>query len=261
MREEDIIISFAEDKICKCINEFLITNTHFLDVTQQSLLLSKFSKNADVKIFLYGGLENAERSVMLFLPYYLDVDDYCKLSEYFSDNPEDNPLTVLRLTKDNFSQIGHRDYLGSLMGLGIKREMIGDIVVTETGADVIVLKSISPYILSELKSAGRASLKVQEKSFSDIDVSVENITEDSVNISSMRIDNVISACFKLSRADSADAILSGNVYINSLQTLKCDKKVNIGDKIVFRSKGKIILKDISGISKKGRTFLKIDRYN
>lgn len=261
MKEENIIFSFAEDKLYKCINDFLITNTHFLDITQQSLLLKHFSKNSDIRLMPFGGFENAERVVMLFLPYYLEINSFSEILEYFADNPEDNPLTILRVTKDNFSDIGHRDYLGALMGLGLKREMIGDIIVTTKGADVIVLKSVSSYIISELKSAGRATLKVEEISFNDIESTVLNVLEESVNVSSMRIDNIISACFKLSRSDSAEAVLSGSVYVNSLQVLKCDKKINVGDKVVFRTKGKIVVKDISGISKKGRIFLKIDRYS
>ena len=62
------------------------------------------------------------------------------------------------------------------------------------------------------------------------------------------------------RFASADAVLSGNIYVNSLQILKCDKKISIGDKIVYRSKGKVVLKEISGLSKKGRNFIKIDVY-
>ena len=247
MTEDNFLLSFAHDRMAKCINDYVITSTSFLDVRQQSLVLSEFSRIQDAKIILYGGFDTAERLVAVFVPYYFDED----LNEYFLHNPDDNPLTVIRLVKDSFSQAGHRDYLGALMGLGIKRETIGDIIVTETGADIILLKSMASFVISELKSAGRATLRASEISFNEIESSV----------SSMRLDNVISACYKLSRSDSADAILSGVVFVNSLQISKCDKKVNAGDKIVFRTKGKAVIKEIAGTSKKGRLFLKIDMYN
>ncbi len=257
MTEDNILLSFAHDRMSKCINEYVITSTSFLDVRQQSLVLSGFSKNQEAKTMLYGGFDTAERLVAVFVPYYFEDE----LESYFTENPDENPLTVIRFTKDSFSQAGHRDYLGALMGLGIKRETVGDIIVTENGADVVVLKSVAPFILSELKSAGRATLRAEEISFSEIESAVSSAREITVNVSSMRLDNIISACYKLSRADSADAILSGSVFVNSLQVLKCDKKVKEGDKIVFRTKGKIILKEVAGISKKGRLFLKIDIYN
>ncbi|MBQ7957379.1 MAG: hypothetical protein IJ279_05015 [Clostridia bacterium] len=257
MTEDNILLSFAHDRMSKCINDYVVTSTAFLDVRQQSLVLSEFSSIHEAKILLYGGFDTAERLVAVFVPYYFEEEP----ASYFSENPDENPLTVIRFTKDSFSQAGHRDYLGALMGLGIKRETIGDIIVTDKGADIIVLKSIAPFILSELKSAGRATLQAKEISFSEISSSVSSAKEITINVSSMRLDNVIAACYKLSRSDSSDAILSGSVFVNSLQAIKCDKKVSEGDKIVFRTKGKAVIKEISGTSKKGRLFLKIDIYN
>lgn len=258
MTDDSILLSFAHDRMSKCISDFVLTSTLFLDVRQQSLVLSEFSKNQDAKVVLYGGIDTAERMVALFLPFYFETDD---LSGYFSENTEENPMTVIRFEKDSFSTAGHRDYLGALMGLGIKREMLGDIIVTETGADIIVMKSVAAFILSEMKSAGRATLHAEEISFEKVSSVVSSAREIKVNVSSMRIDNIISACFNLSRTDSAQAVMSGNVFLNTVQVLKCDKKVNIGDKIVYRTKGKIVIKEDAGTSKKGRTFLKIDIYN
>ena len=256
MTEDNLLLSFAYDRMSKCINDYIVTSTSFLDVRQQSLLLSEFAKINDAKMFLYGGYDEAERLVAVFAPYYFD----CDLNEYFSENSDENPLTVIRFTKDGFSQAGHRDYLGALMGLGIKRETIGDIIVTETGADIVVLKTIAPYILSELKSAGRATLKSEEISFTEMKSLVSSVNEITINVSSMRLDNIIAACYKLSRNESSNAILSGSVYVNTVQTLKCDKKIAEGDKIVFRTKGKVVIKELSGKSKKGRNFLKVDIY-
>lgn len=260
MNEDSVLLSHAHDKMVKCMDEYVITSTFFLDVRQQALLLREFSRYNDVKIMLYGGFDTSERAVLVFVPEYLGIDDSDSLSKYFYKNPDENPLTVINLKKDNFSVVSHRDYLGALMGLGIKRETVGDILVNEAGAELIVSKSIALYILSELKSVGRATVSAIETDFSSLTKSEGNVIEETINVSSMRLDNIISACFKLSRSDSASAILSGSVFVNSLQVMKCDKKVNAGDKIVFRSKGKIVLKELSGVSKKGRNFIKIDVY-
>ena len=260
MTEDSLLLSFVGDRMLKCSSDYMLTSTLFLDVRQQSLVLSKTKVSDDVRALPFGGFDTAERNVLVFIPYYLEVSDFDSLKDYLTENPEENPLTVLHLKKDSFSTVSHRDYLGALMGLGIKREMVGDIVVTNDGADIIVMKSVAEYIKAELKSVGRASVSIKEVRFDEISDMVANVHEEIINVSSMRIDNIISACFRLSRSESADAVLSGNVYVNSLQILKCDKKINIGDKIVYRSKGKVVLKEVSGVSKKGRNFIKIDVY-
>lgn len=260
MNEDSVLLSYAEDRMLKSINDYVVTSTSFLDVRQQSVLSRKFSGVDDVSTVFYGGFDTAERNILVFSPVFFGLTDYDLTEGYFKENPDDNPLKVLRLKKDSFSSVTHRDYLGALMGLGIKREIVGDIIVNDNGADIIVVRTIADYIKSELKSVGRASVSVNEIEFSELSGNVNNIREDVINVSSMRIDNVISACFRLSRSESANAIASGSIYVNSSQILKADKKVNIGDKIVFRTKGKIVLKEISGVSKKGRNFLKIDVY-
>lgn len=262
MDEDGVLLSFADDRLSKCLSDYTITSTAFLDVRQQSLVLSEFSNSSgEANVLLFGGFSSAERAVALFVPYYINVADFEDLSAYFLENPDDNPISVLRAYKDSFSSAGHRDYLGSLMGLGIKRETVGDIIVTDFGADIMVLKSVADFLKNEFKSAGKASLKIEEISFKDICLPKINISQKVVNVSSMRIDNIISSCYNLSRTESAEAVLSGSVFVNSVQIQKCDKKVKVGDKIVFRSRGKIILNEITGTSKKGRIFLKIDIYN
>lgn len=261
MTEDGLLLSFVGDRMLKCSSDYMLTSTLFLDVRQQSLVLSNIKISDDVRALPFGGFDTAERNVLVFIPYYFEVSDFDSLKDYLTENPEENPLTVLHLKKDSFSTVSHRDYLGALMGLGIKREMVGDIVVTNDGADIIVMKSVAEYIKAELKSVGKASVSIKEVRFDEISDMVANVHEEIINVSSMRIDNIISACFKLSRSESADAVLSGNVYVNSLQILKCDKKINIGDKIVYRSKGKVVLKEVSGVSKKGRNFIKIDVYS
>lgn len=260
MNEDSVLLSYAEDRMLKSSNDYVVTFTSFLDVRQQSVLSRRFSDIDDVNAVFYGGFDTAERNILVFSPDFLGLSDYDLTENYFKENPDDNPLTVLRLNKDSFSSATHRDYLGALMGLGIKREMVGDIIVNDSGADIIVVRTIATYIKTELKSVGRASVSVSEVEFSELSDNINNIREDVINVSSMRIDNVISACFRLSRSESANAIASGSIYVNSSQILKSDKKVNIGDKIVFRTKGKIVLKELSGVSKKGRNFLKIDVY-
>ena len=72
------------------------------------------------------------------------------------------PLSAVRVEKDRFSDIGHRDYLGAVMGLGLTRESVGDICVHSDGCDIIALPNAAKYIEDNLTGAGRATLKAKQ---------------------------------------------------------------------------------------------------
>lgn len=89
----------------------------------------------------------------------------------------------------------HRDYLGSLMGLGIKRESTGDILVRKDGADIIVLKEMASFIMMNMDKAGRARLQFEEVPVSELIVPEFHRIEVTESVSSLRLDNVLSAAF------------------------------------------------------------------
>ena len=183
-------------------------------------------------------------------------------TEYFDMYPDDDPLAVIEIEKDKFSPaLGHRDYLGALMGLGIKREMTGDIIVTENGCKMAVLAKIAPFIAENLGKAGRGTLKAKIIPPSQAREGAKAVgIPDSFTVSSMRFDSVVKNAFRLSRGDAAQAIESGVVYVNDVECTKPDKKIADGDKIVFRRKGRIIINDCSSVSKKGRIIVEITRF-
>lgn len=195
----------------------------------------------------YGGYEDAERTVVIFLP------DYAKLEEH-------NPLALLRITQDGYKELSHRDYLGSLIGLGIKREMIGDILVRKDGADVIITKDIGNFLLYNYGKAGRVYLNVEILPMEDIIIPEARFEEKKDTVASMRLDNVIASAFSLSRGRAAEAINSGIVFLNGLQCEKTDRLVKEGDKLVLRGKGKAKLKTVGGTTRKDRIFIVIEKY-
>jgi len=74
MNEDSVLISYAHDKMLKSMEDYVITSTSFLDVRQQALLLSEFSRYNDTKVLLYGGFDTSERAIMVFIPQYLYHD-------------------------------------------------------------------------------------------------------------------------------------------------------------------------------------------
>jgi RNA-binding protein YlmH len=147
------------------------------------------------------------------------------------------------------------------MGLGIRRETTGDISVDENGCKMVVLSKIAPFIRDNMSKAGRGTLKAEIIPVSEADDGAKSVgVPDSFTVSSMRLDSVVKNAFRVSRGDASAAIEGGVVFVNDTECLKPDKKVSAGDKVVFRRKGRIIIRECSSVSKKGRIIVEITRF-
>lgn len=246
MKEDNILLGNIKDKIRQCENQYRVTRSVFLDMRQQSLVEGLCKKEHYGNYRFYGGYEDAERKVIQFFPDYMDM--------------EENPLSVINMSKKGNRELTHRDYLGSLLGLGIKRETLGDILVREDGAQVIVLSEVEEFILNNYDKAGRTELKVSAESIERIILPEVNIVEKRDTVASLRLDSMIASAFSLSRGKAAEGITGGFVYINGVQCLKTDKLVQVGDKLVYRGKGKSVLGEVLGTSRKDRTIVVIHLY-
>ncbi|MBQ8763389.1 MAG: hypothetical protein IJZ07_04735 [Clostridia bacterium] len=260
MNEEDkLLLAKIRDRARQCSDNSMITSSVFLDMRERSVVASS---RFDARMIFYGGFDDAERTTAVFLPEYVEARDLQDLFEYFEDCPEADPISIIEIEKDKFSPaLSHRDYLGALMGLGIKREMTGDIIVSENGCKMAVLEKIAPFIVENLGKAGRGTLKAKIVSSCEARKGTKAVgTPDSFTVSSMRLDSIVKNAFRVSRGDACTAIESGLVFVNDLECTKSDKKISDGDKIVFRRKGRIIIKNCSGVSKKGRIIVEIIRF-
>ena len=256
--DEKILLASVEDKARQCSENSMITNSVFLDMHERSVVSGMKNPYGDTRMFFYGGFGDAERNIVLFMPEYITDGPV----DYFDRYPEDDPIAVIVIEKDKFSPaLGHRDYLGALMGLGIKREMAGDIIVSENGCRMAVLAKIAPFVAENLGKAGRGTLKAKIIPPSQAREGAKAVgIPDSFTVSSMRLDSVVKNAFRVSRGDAAQAIESGVVYVNDVECTKPDKKIAEGDKIVFRRKGRIIIGDCSSVSKKGRVIVEITKF-
>lgn len=252
MKEDAILLANIKDKMEQALHKNMLTNSLFLDSRQRALAESLCKRYKELNVFFYGGYPEAERTVGLFLPDYIDANDVTELSDYFAKNPDDNPLVLLRINKDTFSTLSHRDYLGSIMALGVKREMLGDILVRDDGCDIVLLKSIIKFLQDNLQKAGRGTLSTEIIEVEAV-IKPEQKTEDKLCVvASLRLDSAVSAAYNISRTLAAETINKGAVSVNGLQTQKTDSKIAVDDKIVLRGKGKVVVKELVGETKKGR---------
>ena len=266
MKEDQFFLGQLEDKIAQCENKYITTYTNFMDTHQQSIARihcrKHFIPTADgdqygpedmgamptTRSIFYGGYDGAERVILINLPDYAFLET-------------EDPLTVIRATKpDGGRALTHRDYLGSLLGLGIKRELVGDILVREDGADIIVTEDIADFILLNYCKAGRANLSLTQVSIKDLIVPKQKTSVITDTVASLRLDSVVASAFGLSRGKASEAITRGIVFVNHVEATKPDLQVGEGDRITLRGKGKARLTEIGGKSRKDRQYITIERY-
>jgi RNA-binding protein YlmH len=195
-----------------------------------------------------GGYEGAERQALLFLPDW----QIPEMAEF--------PFRYLRAAYRPEYQLSHRDFLGSLMGMGIVREKVGDLLVGSQSCDLIVADSVAEFLLREWTQAGRAPLKLSAIGAEDLTVPEVRCEEVRDTVQSLRLDAVAATGFKLSRGKAADLIESGHVELNWRECVKPDRPVAEGDTVSARGFGKFKLEQVSGTTRKGRTGIVLKRY-
>ncbi|MCR5653620.1 MAG: hypothetical protein K6F88_07440 [Ruminococcus sp.] len=216
----------------------------FLNEREQFIISERFSY-AKSKIRFFGGYDNAARRVMCACDYDVDNDDF--------------PIDKLCYKFRKEDSLSHRDFLGSLMGLGIERSCIGDIIIEEQFAAVFVKSEVCDYIKSQLTKVGRAGVKLipdNECLLSyEPDIEVLHFI-----VSSMRLDAVVAAITKLSRTKSASLILSGKVFTNYFENHNISYILKPDDILTIRGNGKFIIEGQSSVTKKGRLKININHY-
>ena len=254
-KDDKILLAQILDKIEMVENKNKIEHTDFLDLAQIELV-QKFINKIKIENYMsYGGFEQAERKMFVIYPE--------KFNSVVVEKNLSNIVQIVRieLPDDLKGKYTHRDYLGAVIKLGIKREKVGDIIVDNNGADIIVDKDISKFLLENLGLLTR---------FSKSKITVENIenlrpveikkAEIEIIVSSLRLDNVISELARCSRNKALDIINMERVFVNFECETKKTKQIKPGDMVTIRGKGRFFIKELVGQTKSGRTIIKIEKF-
>ena len=247
--EDRVLLAKLWDKINAGLRRNIPANTCFLSPREQEMARYLFGEEPGLQFF--GGYEDAERKMLIYLPEYLDDSALYE---------EDSPMVCLRATYFEADTLSHRDFLGALMGAGIARETVGDICVGTGCCDFFVTAEIAPYILQNFLSAGRTRLHLNQVSLSEARIPEPEIKEIKDTVASLRLDSVVSSGFRIGRSLAAQYISAGKAAIDGLPCEKPDKSVAEGMKISIRGLGKIKLASINGKTKKDRISVVIHRY-
>ena len=247
--EDRVLLAKVWDKIQAGIRRDIPASTCFL--SPRELEMTRFLFGDVPGLYAFGGYEDAERKMLVYLPDYLEEASLLE---------EDSPVVCLRATYYEADALSHRDFLGALMGAGIARETVGDICVGSGSCDFFVTAEIAPYIAQNFLSAGRTKLSVQQIPLTEVSVPEPAIKEIRDTLASLRLDSVISSGFRIGRSLAVQYVTAGKAAIDGLPCEKPDKPIPEGCKVSVRGLGKIKLAAVGGQTKKGRISVTIHRY-
>ena len=233
------------DKANSCIKNYDVKCSDFLNPYEVKNAIDILNSERDLKYTVDGGYEEAERSVISIYPFYMEYEDIEK------------QLRFLQIEGNfKFKTISHKDYLGSLMNLGIKREKVGDIIIHENFCQVIVSADICDFVIMNLEKVSRNNVKVKEISKNEIIYNPPNYKEISFTITSSRLDCVISGLYNISRQESMKFINGEKVQVNYEKIKSPSKEVRDDSLISVRGKGRAKITSIGELTKKGKIKIK-----
>ena len=261
MTEEELLfdrrIRELADNSCRS-SRFLFTD--FLTEAEQGQVRALF--HAPCGVALWGGYENAERRMARFG------------SEAAFGYEEPYPLAVLEIAPRNpkfAEELGHRDFLGSVLALGLERRVIGDIVLSEctvprkgdpargAAAWLVAEEHIADYIAENLRQVKHTYVTVRR-----VEGVPENagpkLKEETVQVSSERIDAVIAHVFRLSRSQSLSLFAAGRVAVNGREAASGSAAPREGDTVSVRGLGRFRYLGVDHSTRKGRLAVNIARF-
>ncbi len=248
-KELRLFLAKGLDKAFDSLKRYEPRFSDFSDPVKAVMLKGIAERNFEVEVRLFGGYEYAERVVAGFFPEYAEKEDF--------------PLSAveIRYNEEYSRRLSHRDFLGSVLGLGLDRGKIGDIIVKDGGAIVFAKSEAADFIMYNLDKVGRT--KVSCNIPTDITEYTETVMgKEKVGVvASPRADAVISKVFNVSRSSAAEYIKAGKVFVNWAPLESVSGHIGENDVITLRGKGRVKLLEFMGNTKKDRLIVRYVEFN
>lgn len=249
-KEEQMLCNHLADLANACYRRDYAIVSDFLTLNEQNLFLSYGSiQLPPVQYELIGGYDMAERKAVYFQPIGVG-------REYPA------PLVLLWVKPLNLKfaeELTHRDYLGSLMNLGIERSKLGDLIPSKEGCFIICLESVADFICDQLTRVRHTAVDCKRRELSSLDFHPE-VRPIEGTVASLRLDAVIGLAFSQSRSKLVGYIESEKVFVNGKCTTSNAYQVKDGDLISVRGLGKFRFLCAGGQTRKGRTAVSLELF-
>jgi len=254
-QSDKILVSKILDKLRYSKTRNKVTNSEFLNEYQINIIEKELQKYKEKNYFFEGGYKDAESTILVAYPENMSKDIV-----YENVN---NILKAIKieLPTEIHGKLKHKDYLGTVMSFGLDRARIGDIIVYEDVAYIIVFKENSEYIKSSFEFEKRfKKSKISIININEVESKEKEFEEINIRLSSNRLDNVISELLKTSRRIAQELLEEEKVYINYVIETKLTKAIKEKDILVIRGKGKYIVDRFAEKDKKNRENIIIKKY-
>ncbi len=249
IREEELFLKRIHELVYLADTRGYTTVTDFLDLNESNLFLNHLKELPNVQYKFWGGYADAERKRLAFY----QADD--NLLEEFN-------ISIIKIIPNNAKfadSLTHRDFLGSIVGLGIDRGKIGDILIKDNIGYLFAEKTIGSYIVDTLTKIKHTYVSCSFTQLEEIDIT-PSYQEIRGTISSARLDAILALALKTSRSSITGLISGGKVFINSRLVTQNSASLKENDIISVRGHGKFIYCGITNQTKKGRLYATILRY-
>ncbi|MBA4494231.1 RNA-binding protein [Paenactinomyces guangxiensis] len=245
-RDEKPFVERSLDWIERALDKYQPVTTPFLDPREQYILRTLVQREPELLLLLDGGYSSAERCRAVVGP-----------SSYLRNDPRLFRLSFLRLETKSGKPLEHSDVLGTILGLGIKREKVGDLHPHQSGCDIVIAEEMCEFVHNQLGQVGREHVNISKIARNEFILTEQKYSVRAVTLPSLRVDALVSEGYRISRAKAAAWIKNGKCKVNWKVVDQPDYPVEAGDLISLRGYGRIRIMSLDGLTKKRRNLVKI----
>ena len=245
----DYSLAKVADQVYLCITGGDPVFTEFLDPVRRQFIHTSLKQIEELGMTVVeeGGYPGAERKMMGFAMGEMNAGDF--------------PISGIFLEYDNrYGTPSHGDILGSVLGLGLDRSIVGDILMLTQGAVILVDSRMESFLVDNLFKVGRISVSARLLPVDSEFFVLDNRVPDRIICASLRLDSVLAVAFNLSRGEATSLVKTGKAYLNWQEENSPSRLVKPGDMVTLRRFGRIQIVDFAGKSKKDRFIIEIVRF-
>lgn len=240
-KDEHPFIDSIDDWLEKVEDQYAPYLTEFLDPRQAYIVETIVRQNSELSFQFYGGYEQAERKRCLIFP------------DYYEPTIEDFNIDLFEIVYPvKFASLSHGKILGTLVSTGIKRQYFGDIISDGEKWQVFIARETMNFVTAQVEKIGKIAVRLEERKYTEIIVPKDEWTLERTTVTSLRLDNLVSTVYNISRQRAKQLIESGKVKINWAENERPDFPLELLDIISVRGFGRIQIQELEGKTKKDK---------
>lgn len=223
--------------------------TDFYDPHERKVAQSVLSALPEVGAISQGGYKQAERARLIVYPQF-----------YLMETIKSSIRVLEAKGNFNFQEVKHGDFLGAILGTGLKRGKVGDLVISPSGCQAIVAAEVGDYLLTHWNQVHRVPVSVLEIDEEQLAVEPERIKEIKATVASLRLDAVAAEGYSTSRSKIVREIKGERIKLNWKPVSNPALSIAQGDVLSLRGRGRVVVSEVGGPTRKGRISIVLHRY-